>query len=125
MADTGLFIGVHGAGIVNAMLMPAGGVVVEIYPFAPLGCHYREPILRAGAAHYIQWCGTAGDCPRHADRSWDDGAILEFYENPGPYPQAEVPVPVSLNLRNAKLIFSRSLSTLTDYVTAFYYSSRA
>ena len=96
MAQAGLFIAVHGAGVINAVLMPPGGVVVEIYPFAPLGCHFRPAILRAGAAHYVPWCGALGDCSAPPS---GDGATCELYSIAGPYPHAQVTIDVA-RLRN-------------------------
>ena len=35
MADTGILLAVHGAGLANVMFMPAHSVVIEVRPFSP------------------------------------------------------------------------------------------
>jgi hypothetical protein len=52
MAETGILLAVHGAGLANVMFMPAHSVVVEITPYILYASMYRDLAATAGLYYY-------------------------------------------------------------------------
>uniref|UniRef100_A0A0D9UW51 Glycosyltransferase 61 catalytic domain-containing protein n=1 Tax=Leersia perrieri TaxID=77586 RepID=A0A0D9UW51_9ORYZ len=57
-------VGVHGAGLTNAVFLPAGGVVIQIVPYGRLermaNADFGEPLAEMGL-RYIEYSVTAGE----------------------------------------------------------------
>ena len=52
MAETGILLAVHGAGLANVMFMPAHSVVIEITPYILYASMYRDLAAASGLYYY-------------------------------------------------------------------------
>jgi hypothetical protein len=52
MADTGILIAVHGAGLANIVFLPAHAVVIEVFPYIMYASMYRDAAATAGHYYY-------------------------------------------------------------------------
>ena len=55
MAHSSILVAAHGAGLVGAYFMPAGGIVAEMYTEGFLPCDFGDNIRAAGHT-YVHWC---------------------------------------------------------------------
>ena len=55
MAHTSILVSAHGAGLVGAYFMPAGGIVAEMYTEGFLPCDFGDN-MRAAGHTYVHWC---------------------------------------------------------------------
>ena len=52
MAQTGILIAIHGAGLTNILFMPAHSVVIEIFPYVMYASMYRDLAATSGLYYY-------------------------------------------------------------------------
>lgn len=52
MAQTGILLAIHGAGLTNVLFMPAHAVVIEIFPYVMYASMYRDLAATSGLYYY-------------------------------------------------------------------------
>ena len=83
MAHTSILVSAHGAGLVGAYFMRAGGIVAEMYTDGFLPCVFGENIRAAGHT-YVHWC------QKQHEKYPATGCNPSEADVTGPYPSGDI-----------------------------------
>eukprot|EP00850_Spirogloea_muscicola_P020981 SM000232S07951 [mRNA] locus=s232:200293:205781:- [translate_table: standard] len=74
MQRTVLYVSMHGASLSNAIFMPRGSTVLELFPYRFSSTEYKRISERSGLAYY-SWSNTQRSKASYVDDCWDRNLV--------------------------------------------------